>query len=73
MVDGGYVPLLIAGLIGTMIWTWVKGTAVLSVRTRQSGMRLFDLLGMLERRAPGFLRGTAIELTAHPDFLLRSR
>ncbi len=62
-------PLLIAGLIGMIMWTWVKGTAILSVHDRQSEIPLSDLLGMLDRRPPPtFVPGTAIYLTAHPDF-----
>ncbi len=68
LVEGGYVPLLIAGLIGMIMWTWVKGTAILSVHDRQSEIPLSDLLGMLDRRLPTFVPGTAIYLTAHPDF-----
>ncbi len=45
-------PLLIAGLIGMIMWTWVKGTAILSVHDRQSEIPLSDLLGMLDRRPP---------------------
>ena len=27
VLDGGWVPLLIAGVVGLLMWTWVRGTA----------------------------------------------
>ena len=67
-LDGGYVPLLIAGCIGVVMWTWIKGTAILAARDRDSEIPLLNLLGMLERRPPSYVAGTAVYLTAHPDF-----
>ncbi len=67
-LEGGYVPLLIAGAIGTIMWTWIKGTAILAAKDRDSEIPLHALLRTLERRPPPTIPGTAIYLTQHPDF-----
>lgn len=67
VLDGGYVPLLIAGVVVTVMWTWVKGTNLLATRDSQSEIPLVDLLRQLERKPPPVIPGTAIYLTAHPD------
>ncbi len=67
-LDGGYVPLLIAGGLGVIMWTWIRGTAALNALDRQSEIPLADLLRALERSQPASIPGTAIYLTANPGF-----
>ena len=67
VLEGGYVPLLIGGLVITIMWTWVRGTAVLARKDLQSEIPLVDILRSLERRMPPSIPGTAVYLTANPQ------
>lgn len=67
VLEGGYVPLLIAGLIMLVMWTWVRGTAVLARKDQQSEIPLADILHSLERKMPPAIPGTAVYLTANPE------
>ena len=67
VMDGGYVPLLIATILAVVMWTWLKGTSLLKAKDRQIEIPLTDLIGQLERKLPSTISGTAIYLTANPD------
>ncbi len=67
-LEGGYVPLLIAGGVGIIMWTWIRGSAVLRVLDAQTETPLPDVLRALERSQPATIPGTAIYLTANPGF-----
>ncbi|RVN25718.1 KUP/HAK/KT family potassium transporter, partial [Sinorhizobium meliloti] len=67
---GGYVPILIAGTLITMMWTWRKGVSVLRQKTARQDIPLSQFMAMVERKsehAPVDVPGTAIFLTATPD------
>jgi KUP system potassium uptake protein len=68
VLDGGYVPLVIAVLAVTVMWTWMRGVNVLTQKDRQSEILLSDLLRLLQKRPPATVPGTAVFLTAHPEF-----
>ncbi|MGE3302752.1 MAG: potassium transporter Kup [Hyphomonadaceae bacterium] len=63
VMQGGFVPLVLAvGLLVTM-WTWVRGTSLLAEQTRREEplSRLFETLSV---HPPMRVRGTAIFLTS---------
>lgn len=66
LFDGGYVPVLAAGAIGTAIWSWMRGTRLTQAKARAEAVPLDDLIGMLGRSSPARARGTAVFLTADP-------
>jgi KUP system potassium uptake protein len=66
VLDGGYVPLLLAGFLVLLMATWMKGTRVLFEKTRKTDVPLNELVGMLERSPPHRVKGTAIFLTSDP-------
>ena len=66
VLEGGYVPLIIAALVITIMWTWVRGTAVLARKDIQTEIPLVDILRSLERKMPPTVPGTAVYLTANP-------
>ncbi|MEJ1157260.1 potassium transporter Kup [Prosthecomicrobium sp. N25] len=68
LLEGGYVPLLVAGAIVSIMLTWVRGTRLLALKDRESEILLSSLLPQLERRPPVTVPGTAIFLTAQPDY-----
>jgi KUP system potassium uptake protein len=65
--QGGWVPLLIAALVMSIMFTWRKGAAILAKKTRRLESPLNDLVQSLERRPPPNVPGTAVFLTATPE------
>ncbi|QBR71125.1 potassium transporter Kup [Beijerinckiaceae bacterium] len=67
IVDGGWVPLLLAGCSMIVMWTWVRGTKLLTAKFRRDSIPTTDLIRMLEKSKPMRVAGTAIFLTATPE------
>jgi KUP system potassium uptake protein len=63
VVDGGYVPLLLASATFIIMWTWSRGSKILSDKTHRDSIPLADLVKMLERSKPVRVPGTAVFLT----------
>jgi len=67
IVDGGWIPLVLGCLVMVMMWTWVRGTALLNAKSRRDSISLQDLIRMLEKSKPTRVKGTAIFLTSTPE------
>jgi KUP system potassium uptake protein len=65
--DGGYVPLIIAGLVCLLIWTWVRGTGIVQRKARIDAVTLQSLIAMLRKPKLARAPGTAVFLTSDPD------
>ena len=52
VVEGGWVPLLLGGLIMTVMYTWRRGTRLLFEKTRRLEMPLRSLVAKLEKKPP---------------------
>jgi len=52
-----------------MIWTWRRGAAILTMKTRRIEVPLKDLIKSLEKRPPHIAKGTAVFLTSDPNFV----
>jgi KUP system potassium uptake protein len=63
--DGGYVPLLLAAVLVTVMATWTKGARILSEKTKRDTLPLASVMRSLAKvqRVPG----TAVFLTGEPD------
>jgi KUP system potassium uptake protein len=61
--DGGWLPLLVAGLVFYTITTWRRGRDLVSHEMAESALPLRQFLDRMER-APGRVAGTAVFLTA---------
>ena len=68
VLDGGWVPLLIAGGIVLAMWTWVRGIGVIFHKTH-TGMPLLELIKHLEKKPPHRVPSTAIFLTSDADIV----
>ncbi len=66
VLEGGWVPLAIGGLIMLTMYTWRRGSRLLFEKTRKTEMPLMDLIAMLERKMPQRVPGTAVFLTGDP-------
>jgi KUP system potassium uptake protein len=67
LLDGGYVPLIIAGVFFVLMFTWVKGTRILFEKTRKVDVPFLELVQMLAKSPPHRVKGTAVFLTSDPD------
>jgi KUP system potassium uptake protein len=67
IIDGGYVPILMAAVMCLLVWTWVSGTKYVQKKARASSVAMTDLLKMLEKSQPVSVPGTAVFLTSDPD------
>jgi KUP system potassium uptake protein len=68
--DGGYVPVLIAGALMVMMWTWKKGTLLVREKAARSEIPLMPFIASIERKSdhsPVQVPGTAIFLTSLTD------
>ncbi|PIC02169.1 potassium transporter Kup [Caulobacter sp. X] len=64
---GGWLPVLIGAALFTIMATWVRGSQILSDKTRRDSLPVADLMDILRARAPHRAPGTAIFLTSDPD------
>ena len=65
--DGAWMPLVLGAVLVLIMWTWVRGTQILTAKTRKDSLPLSDLIEMLQARPPHRAPGTAIFLTSDPD------
>jgi KUP system potassium uptake protein len=63
VVEGGWVPLLLACCSMVVMWTFVRGNKLLSQKMMRDSIPLKDLIRMLEKSKPTRVPGTAIFLT----------
>jgi KUP system potassium uptake protein len=66
LLEGAWVPLLFGVAMAVMIWTWRRGSTILTAKTRRIEVPLDDLIKSLEKRPPHIVKGTAIFLTSDP-------
>ena len=64
--EGGWMPLALGSVVMLVMYTWRRGTQILSEKTRRLELPLADLADQLERKPPARVPGTAIFLTADP-------
>jgi KUP system potassium uptake protein len=66
VVEGGWVPLALGGIVMLLMYTWRRGSRLLFEKSRRLEFPLADLVSMLEKRPPQRVPGTAIFLTSDP-------
>jgi KUP system potassium uptake protein len=69
LLEGAWVPLLFGFTVAVMIWTWRRGAAILTMKTRRIEVPLKELIKSLEKRPPHIVKGTAVFLTSDPNFV----
>lgn len=67
LVDGGWLPLLLAGFMIFAILTWMEGNKIVEQQTNKGGGDFEWLANKLEQKPPIRVPGTAVFLTASPD------
>lgn len=68
VVEGGWMPLALGSVVMLVMYTWRRGTRLLSIKTRKQEMPIGSLVANLERRPPARVPGTAVFLTSDPGF-----
>src|SRR3954451_23818633 len=66
VLEGGWVPLALGGFVMLLMYTWRRGSRLLSEKSRNLKSPLADLVAMLEKRPPQRVPGTAVFLTSDP-------
>ena len=67
VLQGGWVPLALGGLVMLVMYTWRRGTRILFAKTRKLETPLDDLVRILEKKPPQRVPGTAVFLTSDPN------
>ena len=67
VVDGGWVPLALGGVVMLLMYTWRRGSRLLFEKSRKLEFPLAELVAMLEKRPPQRVSGTAVFLTSDPE------
>ena len=62
--EGGWVPLLVAAMVGTVITTWLRGRRLLAERLKSDGVSMDELAAALTARPPMRADGSAVFLTS---------
>ncbi|GIK87757.1 MAG: putative potassium transport system protein kup [Betaproteobacteria bacterium] len=65
--DGGWFPLLIGGIVFTLLTTWKRGRILLMQRLSEDAMPLDLFIPSIEAAPPARVPGTAVFLTSTPD------
>ncbi len=65
--SGAWLPLAFGGVMILIMTTWTEGARILIEKSRRDSVTLGDLLGMLKKRPPHRVAGTAIFLTSDAD------
>ena len=68
VVEGGWMPLALGGVVMTLMYTWRRGSRLLFEKTRRQETPLEFLVASLEKKPPLHVPGTAVFLTSDPEF-----
>src|ERR1700733_9763260 len=63
IVEGGYVPLLLAISVYSVMWIWHRGAAAISVRLHEALIPVADFMAKIAARNVPRVPGTAVFLT----------
>ncbi|MDE1148602.1 MAG: potassium transporter Kup [Azospirillaceae bacterium] len=66
-LEGGWLPLAIAGFIGFLMVAWRKGSATVQIKLSEGGIAFSDFMRRVEETVPYRLPGTAVFVTRTAD------
>ena len=67
VVEGGWVPLMVASLVGVVMYTWTRGRRVALQKNSEQGVPMDTLAASLAARPPTLVDGVAVFLTQNPE------
>jgi len=65
--QGAWLPLVLGAALVVIMWTWTRGTQILTEKAHRDSVPLTELSDILRARPPHRAPGTAIFLTSDPD------
>jgi KUP system potassium uptake protein len=65
--DGGYVPVIAAGVVGFIMWAWWRGTQLVRARVAKLAVSVPNLVKMMRNSSVNVIPGTAFFLTGDPE------
>jgi KUP system potassium uptake protein len=65
--EGGWIPLVAAALVFSVMTTWKKGRTILSEHMRKLSVPLDEFIDQVARKHPHRVRGTAVFMTLTRD------
>ena len=68
LVEGAWLPVFVGVILVLIMATWLRGTRLLAQKTRRVEVPFKPLIENLEEKPPHIVPGTAVFLTADPDF-----
>lgn len=68
LFEGAWLPVLVGVMLVIVMTTWRRGTRLLAQKTRRVEVPFEPLIKNLEEKPPYIVPGTAVFLTADPDF-----
>lgn len=67
VLDGGFVPLTVALILGLIMWAWWRGTQVILVKAHKQLVPLESFVRSMARSSAHVVPGTAFFLSPDPD------
>jgi KUP system potassium uptake protein len=67
IVEGGWVPMLVGGVVFFLIATWKRGRTIMEKRLEKSTMPLDTFLRKIAHKPPLRVPGTAVFMTGNPE------
>lgn len=67
VLDGGYVPLLLAVALGTIMWAWWSGTQAIAQKAHRTAVDFDRFVASMARSSVHIVPGTALFLTSDPS------
>ena len=64
ILEGGYVPVLIGVAMMVLMWSWAKGSKLLTAKMHRDSIPMGDLIRIMQKSPPTRVAGTAIFLTS---------
>ncbi len=65
--QGAWMPLVLGAGLVTIMWTWTRGSQILTAKAKKDSLPLVDLIEMLRARPPHRAPSTTVFLTSDPD------
>jgi KUP system potassium uptake protein len=67
--DGGYVPVIVAFVVGLVMWAWWRGTQLVRTRVGKLAVSVPNFVRMMRGSSVNVIPGTAFFLTGDPDIV----
>jgi KUP system potassium uptake protein len=67
ILHGGWLPLVIGGVLFTLLTTWKTGRQIVAARITSRAVPMSDFMSAISRVPPTRVSGTAVFMTAQPN------